>query len=160
MKCPYRLMINAWSQLVLLFWEVVETSGDEAKRHVAIGHSFPFPSLLPVCHEANSFLYTISLEKLFTSPHTQSNGAVNRQNESFLPKVMSQQCKSNWYESYDVNFLKIVHMQKYGILYYNMNANLAIFSLSLLNVNIFKKQNKTLGPARLTQWLFTTWHKS
>lgn len=47
-------------------------------------------------------------------------------------------------------------MQKYGILYYNTNANSAIFSLSLLNVNIFKKQNKTLGPARLAQWLFTT----
>lgn len=48
-------------------------------------------------------------------------------------------------ESYDTNFLKIVHMQKYGILYYNTNANSAIFSLSLLNVNIFKKKIKPWG---------------
>lgn len=38
------------------------------------------------------------------------------------------------------------------------NAYSTIFNLSLLNVNIFKKQNKPSGLARLAQWerLFST----
>lgn len=42
-------------------------------------------------------------------------------------------------------------MQKYGILYYNMNTDSGIFSLSLLNVNIFKKQTKqNLGDSKIS----------
>lgn len=82
MKCPLKASVKAWSQLVRLFWEEVETSGDGAKKKKR-RPPCPILSLLPFCKEVNTFLYTISLVKMLRQ--VQSNGAANHEPKPLNP---------------------------------------------------------------------------
>lgn len=119
-NAPYRLMVNAWSQLVVLFWEMVELQEMELRgRRQQVTSSPPLSASclswgkqFPLHHLISEDVYSHLRPKVMEQPIIK--------NEFFLPQALSQQCKSNWYGSYGK--ILLYTQKKYGILYYNIQC--------------------------------------